>query len=451
MSKFFIKCCLIFFLTGFSCYGQNHTIIDNLNSKAYELRFYEPDIAFGISMKAMQLAGKDTLQSAYVLSLRNAGISKFALSDYDYALSLIQRALSIAELIEDSVSMSACHNNLFIIYKAQGKVRQAKQHIISSIEIDISLKDTAGIASGLNHLAEFYYNDGQTKEALSLYTRSATLAQKADDPVGASDAFNNIATVYYQVKNYQLALLYYQKSYEIYKAHDYATGIAMTLGNMANTLADMGKGAEALTYVEESISIYEKINDQRGLTQSYIVKAIALQSMGNVDEAEEIFYKAMNMAMEVGNYVQLANGFSSQALFYLSQKDTITAIQLFQNCLEFSRELEYGVLIVSSLEHLVKLNEGIRNFEKALAYFKELHAYDKNKEILNPAEKQLILTAQAIPDLQEIRASQHLIFITIAIVFSVVSMYCILLIFRIRKLKTKLHTENHELRAGDSV
>jgi tetratricopeptide (TPR) repeat protein len=433
-----IVLCLVLCVFSGLLKAQNYKIIDSLNSKAYEIRDFEPEKALLISGRAIRLAGTDTLQPSYILSLRNAGVSLRILTQYDEAIHFLKRALAVAEITRDSAAMSGCLKDLFLPYRALGNMRHAKQFIYRSLEIDYAIKDTAAIASGINHVAVFYYEDGLFDQALVLFQKSAELAILGGDSIIAGNAFNNVAAIYYEFDNADKSLFFYQKALEIFIAVRDYPGIALAHANIALPLMEIGQSVLAMEHVVKSISLFERINDQNNLAFAIGIQADVYRSMDSIDMAEEVFFKAMNLAMETGNYLQLANGFYRQALFYLSVTDTLQAIQSFQNSLEFSRELEYMVMVRSTLTFLTELYEGLGMTESAFHYLRELHSLDHPDDLSDQDNNSLILQAEIQPDNYQLAfLRQFAVYAGVMLVFFLVALV-IYLAISLNRLKKNI-------------
>ncbi len=371
--------------------GQVHNFIDSLNLQAYHLRYTHPDRALKLSLYAISLANEDTLNETYILSLRNAGISSMAIAEHDQSLHFLNRALSISEITHDSAAMSACYNNLQLVYSSMGEIKKAKELLFIGLELDMSLKDTSGIAVGLSNLANIFLLEGNYQKALNYYKESAKLELLINNPIGAADSYNNMGAVYYDTGDHDLALDYFVKAYRIYQKEESKTNVAMAAANIASVLAEAGKGKEALPYILESKQIRGQYNDYKGIAQSYVVYAIVLQSLNQPAEAEDYFFRGMNLAMEAGDFRQLATGFFSQAQFYQNIQDTTKAILYYQNSLEYSRELGYSELLKATLEQLTILSAGTEKWEKAYEYQSELFRLVSDSNYVD-AENQIQLS-----------------------------------------------------------
>jgi tetratricopeptide (TPR) repeat protein len=432
-----IFCFLLCIFSG-SLKAQNDKIIDSLNSKAFEMRDLDPEKALLISGRAIRLAGTDTLQPSYIMSLRNAGVSLRILTRYEESIHFLQRALSLSEITGDSAAMSGCMKELFLPYRAFGNMRQAKQFIYRSLEIDYALKDTASIASGINHLASFYYEDGLFDQSLVLFQKAAEMAILGGDSIIAGNAFNNAAAIYYQFDNAEKSILFYQKALEIFiTVRDYP-GIALAHANIALPLLEIGQSSLAMEHVLKSITLFERINDQNNLAFAFGIQADVYRSMDSIEKAEQVFFHAMNLAMETGNYLQLANGFYRQALFYLSVADTLQAIESFQNSLEFSRELEYMVMVSSTLTYLIELYEGLGMTESAFHYLRELHSLDYPDDLSYQDHDSIILQAESQSDNSRITLFRQLIIYAGVIVIIILMVLSISLAISLNKLKKKI-------------
>jgi len=424
---------LSFLLTESSLFGQKQLVIDSLNSKAYEIRNTDPDLAFLLASKAMKLAGSDTLESSFALSLRISGNAMHVKFDYGLSIDYLYRALKISERIHDSVSMSACHNNLYVVLSDQGKMGLAKNHLLHSLQIDIAIRDTFGIVLNMVNLADLYYLEGQADKAIDLNLQSARLSEEMGESIMSADIYNNLATICVQSNEPELSLFYLEKAIVLYEENEAFHYLAYAFVNMSFALRDMKRYDEGLLYINRAIDLLTEYNDETGLSNAILVKARILQSVGSTGEADSLFYVAMNMAMEQGNYRHLAEGFEAQGEFYLELKDTVQAIQLFQNSLEFARDMQYKILMIDVLQRLVSLFESGGDYEPAYHYLKELHAIALEMPELLTKPK-LDLTIEPEMSLKELSARYERLLIWSGFVVFVLLVLFVVVVLKYRRL-----------------
>lgn len=133
----------------------------------------------------------------------------------------------------------------------------------------------------------------------------------------------------------------------------------------------------------------------------------------------------------------LANGFNSHAEFFLSQKDTLQAIQSYQNCLEFSRDLEFGTLIINSLENLVNIFSSSGQFENAFHYQNELQIFINTGKYSNPEIDVIKLRHEAKPDKDLIIRNLKITIVIFLIIILFLTSLSIILFYQVRR-KNKL-------------
>lgn len=362
---------LSFFIFSGCIFSQNSTI-DSLNRKAHELRDIDPVASLQVSSSALILADNDTLNSAFIYTLRNIAMALRNIAQYEKSLLYLNRGVTISKKIDDIPSLSNCYSNLASVYKSIGKTQSAIHYIQMSLQIDIELRDTSGIALNMNNLAELYVFSGDYDYAIELYMQSAQMELKTGNMYGAAECYNNLATVLYEIGESEKALTYLYKALKIYEQIHSEMDIAMVCNNIAHLLALEKKPQLAMPYVTRSISIRLKHNDMKGLAYSYVTMGIVHQAQHSYLDAEQWFFRGMNLALEIGDYRLLSTGFYDQAMFYLEIQDTTNAIMYFQNSLEFAREMQYKELTVEILTTLIDLSVKSTDFESAFKYQSEL-------------------------------------------------------------------------------
>jgi tetratricopeptide (TPR) repeat protein len=86
-------------------------------------------------------------------------------------------------------------NNVGALLTAQGRPKEARQHLEESLRLRRQLEDSYGIALGLGNLAELEFELGDLDAAQTLLDESLEIRQKLQDKSGISSALQLIAAI----------------------------------------------------------------------------------------------------------------------------------------------------------------------------------------------------------------------------------------------------------------
>ena len=99
-----------------------------------------------------------------------------------------RKALAIREKVlpADHPGVATSHNNLAVLYHEQGRYAEAGEHFLKALAIRerVSPPDHPDVATSCNNLAIFYKTQGQCDKARSLYERARDIFAKSQTILG---------------------------------------------------------------------------------------------------------------------------------------------------------------------------------------------------------------------------------------------------------------------------
>ena len=127
--------------------------------------------------------------------------------------------LILNDEFENQVDLSACLNNIAVIFRELGHFDKAILFFEKALSIDLALNDKEGIVIDLNNLGSTYLRKSKNYKdyvdlsvSLDFYLRSLELVQDRKDRVLLINTLNNIGIVYEALGKHSLSLLYFQSA-----------------------------------------------------------------------------------------------------------------------------------------------------------------------------------------------------------------------------------------------
>ena len=223
-------------------------------------------------------------KALYTLGYLNRSLGEFEKSAkaFEEALNLF-RIVKKNENVDVEEERANSLDGLGQVYIRQGKLEQAKEALLESLNIKKSLEDKFSTSKTYNNLGkvyiELYNQQRQSKyleEAKKLFESSLEIKRELGDRQGQGTSFNELGKVHRLIGEYEIALDYYNESIEIKSKVSAAEG-----GNPDNH----GQG---LTYMEMGL-LYEEIGEEEK-TRNYF--QLALDHLNNYSpEFKEIAKK----------------------------------------------------------------------------------------------------------------------------------------------------------------
>lgn len=273
-----------------------------------------------------------------------------------YLISSVENylhALKIAENLADEGRISACLNNIGVIYQLQKNYKTAISYFMKSLVIEEKGSNALQRSIRYYNLAECYSKIDSLDLAISFYTNSLLIEEKHQQNEGVLYAYLGIAAVYLKINNtYQTALILEKISSKCFHVQPEIEILYHKL--KGNYLLHINKPIEALIELKRAIEIS---NDSENL--SFVLEILKLQitgfeSLGNSIEANKLYKK----------YIELNDQFSSNEV-----QNKIEDLN-YQNEL---RKKEIEIKNVQEERDIALKNTKIqillRNFERNIMWF----------------------------------------------------------------------------------
>jgi tetratricopeptide (TPR) repeat protein len=260
------------------------------------------------------------------------------------AEDLLLQALSIDTHMQETHNKSARSlNNLANLYQEQNRYQEAEALFLQALEFD---KQTYGsehveVATDLNNLALLYRIQGRYQEAEPLACQALAIKEKEhgyEHPATAKN-INNLAALYYEQGRYEKAEPLYEQALairmQVYEADH--PEVANSLNNLALLYEKQGKIAQAEAYFQQAlamkIAVYGEKHSTVANTQNNLAQLFQRQK--NYSEAEKKFLQALETEeyIWVANHGSIARSLNNLAMLYYEQERYSEAEPLLQRAL----------------------------------------------------------------------------------------------------------------------
>jgi len=289
----FLQLIFIFSITICQVTANNDSLIIELNKKSEDIRKNETQKAISYAMNAIDLIVETTPINLKALSYKNLGIALYYNYEYEEALINYKKSFSYYSLINDSLGISACYNNMAILYK------------------DLSELDTA----------------------LFYFQQALIIDKKMKNKKNMAIAFNNIGEVYHLMHKYIPALYYYNLSLKIEKKMNNKNGMADTYLNIGAVLELNGFFKEAISYYNVALSYYTECSDYRGLGLCYNNMGLSFTRLNEFNKAKDAFHKAIDYESKTNDIQGKITSLLNLGNLYILMGDTLKAKDSFKEAI----------------------------------------------------------------------------------------------------------------------
>jgi tetratricopeptide (TPR) repeat protein len=233
---------------------------------------------------------------------------KIVKSDYDKAIELYTRQLTISQELGDKQGIGSACGRLGDVYRDKGDYDKAKELYTKHLTISQELGDKRGIGSAGGRLGHVYYSKGDYDKATELYTRAITIAVEMGDKYLLMGYYHQLAWIRIKLalacrdNNQSIihdALKYAQKAYTLAEELDSKEGVASAYLKYGIIYGETKEFEKADEYFTKGITIYTDSKQKKNLADACYHYAEMLMKSGNKGKALEQYNKALVLYKEM--------------------------------------------------------------------------------------------------------------------------------------------------------
>ena len=389
---------LVFLFTINNIFCQNSTEIDSLlnitksnNSDTIKIDAYSS--LFFIYEFSDTVKAKHYLNQELKLSKQNENTKWLAStyghfaffcedkSDLNEAIEYHQKSLSLYnanQTLNNELKnkyISACYNNMALIYGKLGVYNKALDYYILSLKMDEKAGDSLGISIGYSNIGTIQRKLGNLDKALEYYFKSLKIVEKLDDKNRMSACYNNIGLAYQYKKDYEKAILYISKSLKIDEKINDLNRLASCYNNLGNVYYDLKDYNKCKFYYDKALSIRYQLGDKNG--QSSVLGNIASlnNKLKQYDQAVTNANKSLSIAHEIG-------ALPWQRSSYATLSETYDSIENYKKAYEnykLLKEINDSIFSIENNRQIKGMEAKYENEKKQ----KEIELLNKDKQLQN--------------------------------------------------------------------
>lgn len=354
-------------------YFENSSNV-NLNK---EIRLKYIDSAKNIIQEASE---NDSIKIKNYFKLANR---YFILLEYDKYKETTNKILDISKSINDSLNIAKAEYYLGDYYFSLSKNDSAYYYYLEAEKKYETTKDKENLANTILHKAYVLLYEKDFVGSESETIKVLNIAKEINDQSLIYECYVNLGSSLSGLGNYEKALEYHQKALlQIKKIEDenYKPLLqAQTLNNIGFVYLSINKFNEASQIFEEGLKINNLKEIQPVLYTSLLDNFAYSRFKINKNEGLKDFQTALAVRDEIDDVYGKINSRIHLTEYYLSQNDTLKAIQLNSEANKLAKESHYNKEVLITLDFYTKLIP-----EEGLAYARD---YIKLNDSLQKQER----------------------------------------------------------------
>ncbi|EGV43794.1 tetratricopeptide repeat protein [Bizionia argentinensis JUB59] len=252
-------------------------------------------------------------------ALNTLGIYFRNISDYNQALIVHFKALSIARKAGNLEMEVITLNMLGVVYRRMDAIRAALDYhnqalSLAEMPCERTLELQQSIAVSQNSMGNIYTALKQYDLALTQFYKSLVIEEELNNKLGLAINNHNIGYAKEKQGFYQEALDYYNKSLEYNNDINSKIGIVICFNSIGKIYIYQNKYCEARCLIQDALNTAIKVNDQFYIAISYVNLGLAELKLNNLDDAK----KYLNIGLEIAQKFKLKSS-EIEAYKYLSE------------------------------------------------------------------------------------------------------------------------------------
>ena len=316
--------------------------VDLLNEISYNNRRLSGDS----TLKYGRLAQAAAIEAGYVkgqsIAHKNMGIGFYKMSaSKDSMVYHYEKAIELAETINDYATQAACYNNLALLFSYKEKPYTVIQYYLKGIEIfDNNIKEEKSIK------ALMLANLGQFHGALGEYDKAS---------------------------------IYIERAFEVARRNNYTQILSIYADDYGRILTKTNQFEKAANIFEEGLLLNEALADEPSKVWNWTYQANLAIAQKQCEKAEKLVNKAYSYALDKKMTENLTYNTLGFAKVAMCKKDYSNVLKYGKKILEIGKSSGRDLIIKTvNIEQearklIVEAMEAQGQFEKAYFFVKEYH------------------------------------------------------------------------------
>ncbi|OUS02741.1 hypothetical protein A9Q86_02710 [Flavobacteriales bacterium 33_180_T64] len=382
---------------------ENFDKLNIIIQLANYFHFTNPDMGLIKSDEAIKLARTLKLKDQESLAYKYKAYNLTALSKDSLAMNAYNKVIEIQTELKNWNDIGRVTYNKGLLYFGQSNYEKANICNYKAYEIFEREKDSFLMAVVLNSIGINQMYSSLYPEAIDTYLKASSIYELTNktNTIRHAEILTNIGILYTRLKKYDLALNYYTKSLDINKTLNADYAIANLQTNIGNLYDDIEQPNKAIEYYKNSLDIMKRIKNKYGIASALANTGITYISLKDYEKALTYLNETKALFEELDNTNNLAIVHQNIGTVYLESAEQsankkgklIKAKMNFEKALAYSKEINSIVREASALENLALVNYKLNDYKSA--YINQNEANTLKERFLSSEKKEEIAKLEA--------------------------------------------------------
>lgn len=301
------------------------------------------------------------------------------MSDYTQAHRYFQRALFLADSLNEVPAKGTYLGNIGVIHKKWGNFTEALNYLNQALAQDKKIGNARGVVRHYANQANILEIRGDYVKALNLHKKTLAISDSIGTRNYTTVVLGNIGVIYNNIGDLDQALFYFEKALKLSQEIPAKEFIPVNLAHIGTVYDKLGKNTEALKKFNESFKAAEVIGNYEQQVTALISSGVIYARQKKYPIALQQYNQALNLAKNIGNKNQEGRLYLNTGKLYLEKEEVSAAQPNFFKALALGQKMNAFDLIYESLAGLAAAAEKQKRYAEALKHFDQ--AIDKIESV----------------------------------------------------------------------
>jgi tetratricopeptide (TPR) repeat protein len=268
------------------------------------------------------------------------GLEVMVNGQHDTAREHLNRALTLARLIEYHEGQAGALRGIGVSYLQQGQMQLALSYLNQATAIAYQTPNKRLQALTSNSLGYWYLESNQPVKAADYYKRAIDHCQQSGDRINEATTLCNLGMTYIQQHTpnaYHIAFEYFERSLNIARDLRYPYAEISALDALGLTYTNLQQHHRAIEYFREAYAL-AKLNENDALLIVALEHLIeTYHTLQSCERAVKACKELIQLQHRAGNYTQVMEKTLKLALIYREAGDFDQTFSYYKEALEICR------------------------------------------------------------------------------------------------------------------
>jgi len=314
---------------------------------------------------ALKYAEPGILSKVYLTK----GTIRFKTGDYKNAMAFLNKSLSNASILKDSVTIAKISSNEAMILFNTGEVEKAIDGFDKALRIGQRIKNEELIANNYLNLAIVYTNQSKNDSVVSYISKALSHFKHINDKAGQSSCYKSLGSYYYNNSDYSNAITNFQAALDIAIENGEKPSIAKGYHNLSELYFRIGDMERAISLLDKSLKLKIELGDSLSLAKGYTATGNIHYSRSENTEALKYYQKTLAIYEKKGIVDQLGSAYSNIGNAYSGLHKSDSAIYYYEKSIKYHNDIDYQLGVSNSYINLGDEYRVRNDLQKSEVYF----------------------------------------------------------------------------------